>query len=96
MDAAISSKEADERTQAHHNEDTLADNEKPQPGDANLAYNDVDEEPELHLRTYIAVAAMLLLNYVQVIALQGPPVVVRAQDPSNAFSQAILTEHAVR
>ena len=43
----------------------------------NLVYDDVDEEPELHARTYIALAAMFLLNLVQVFALQGPPAVVR-------------------
>lgn len=37
---------------------------------------DADQEPEIHLRTYIALAAMFALNYVQIIALQGPPVVV--------------------
>jgi hypothetical protein len=33
-------------------------------------------EPELHARTYIALAAMILLNFVQILALQGPPTVV--------------------
>ena len=42
----------------------------------NLVYDDVDEEPVLHARTYIALAAMFLLNLVQVFALQGPPAVV--------------------
>lgn len=42
-----------------------------------LTYNDEEEEPELHFRTYLAVAAMFLLNFVQVFALTGPPVVVR-------------------
>ena len=42
----------------------------------NLVYDDVDEEPELHARTYIALASMFLLNLVQVVALQGPPAVV--------------------
>lgn len=44
--------------------------------ESNLVYDDVDEEPELHARTYIALAAMFLLNLVQVVALQGPPAVV--------------------
>ncbi|KAH6690752.1 putative siderophore iron transporter [Leptodontidium sp. MPI-SDFR-AT-0119] len=39
----------------------------------NMEYNDDDEEPELHARTYIALAAMFVLNLVQVVALQGPP-----------------------
>lgn len=44
--------------------------------DVNLVYDDNDEEPELHARTYFALAAMFLLNLVQVFALQGPPAVV--------------------
>ena len=44
--------------------------------DDNLVYNAVDEEPEIHMRTWIALAAMFLLNLVQVFALQGPPAVV--------------------
>jgi hypothetical protein len=44
-----------------------------------LVYDNDDEEPELHLRTYVALAAMFLLNLVQVFALQGPPAVVRAR-----------------
>ena len=35
-----------------------------------------DEEPVLHARTWIALAALLLLNMVQVVALSGPPSVV--------------------
>lgn len=43
---------------------------------SNLVYDNNDEEPELHARTYFALAAMFLLNLVQVLALQGPPAVV--------------------
>ncbi|KAI6882843.1 hypothetical protein KC334_g16297, partial [Hortaea werneckii] len=43
-----------------------------------LVYDNADEEPELHFRTYIAIAAMFLLNLTQVFALQGPPVVLSA------------------
>ncbi|KAJ6036511.1 hypothetical protein N7540_000790 [Penicillium herquei] len=32
-----------------------------------------EEEPEIHLRTYFALAAMFLLNMVQVFCLMGPP-----------------------
>lgn len=42
----------------------------------NLVYDDNDKEPELHARTYVALAAMFLLGFVQVVALQGPPAVV--------------------
>lgn len=48
-----------------------------EPG--NLVYNDNDEEPEFHARTWFALAAMFLLNMVQVFALQGPPAVVCAR-----------------
>jgi hypothetical protein len=42
----------------------------------NLGYNDDEREPEIHARTYYALAAMFLLNMVQVVALQGPPAAV--------------------
>ncbi|ETI27892.1 hypothetical protein G647_00341 [Cladophialophora carrionii CBS 160.54] len=45
-------------------------------GDGNLHYDEVDEEPELHMRTYVALFSMFLLNMVQVVALQGPPAVL--------------------
>ena len=57
--------------------------------DANLEYNDDEEEPEIHTRTYVALAAMFLLNLVQVVALQGSPAVVRFDHNAN---QAIDTD----
>ncbi|KAK5049302.1 hypothetical protein LTR84_004231 [Exophiala bonariae] len=42
----------------------------------NIVYEAVDEEPKLHVRTYVALFAMFLLNLVQVVALQGPPAVL--------------------
>jgi hypothetical protein len=48
----------------------------PSPTAENLVYDDEDVEPELHLRTYVALAAMWLLNWIQVVALQGPPSMV--------------------
>lgn len=38
----------------------------------------METEPEFHSRTWIALAAFLLLNYTQVLALQGPSAVVSA------------------
>lgn len=32
----------------------------------NLRYDDIEEEPELHARTYVALAALFVLNMVQV------------------------------
>jgi len=43
---------------------------------ADLVYDNVNEEPEIHMRTWIALAAMLLLNLTQVFAIQGPPAMV--------------------
>lgn len=42
----------------------------------NPIYDNAEEEPELHARTYIALTSMVVLNFVQVFALQGPPAVV--------------------
>lgn len=43
---------------------------------------DEDEvEVQFHARTWFALAAFFLLNFVQVIALQGPSVVVRTNLP---------------
>ena len=48
--------------------------------DLNFHYEEVDEEPKLHMRTWIAIAAVCVMNLVQTIAVQGPPAVVRAQN----------------
>lgn len=76
MDTTNATKEVDGATQTRHNEDVISDEKSKTASEVNLVYNDIEEEPEIHFRTYVAVAAMLILNYVQIIALQGPPVVV--------------------
>lgn len=43
--------------------------------EVNLVYEE-DEEPELHAQTYFALAAMFLLNLVQIFGLLGPPAAV--------------------
>lgn len=43
----------------------------------NVVYDNPEEEPALHLRTWTAVGALFFLNLVQVFALQGPPSFVR-------------------
>lgn len=49
--------------------------------------DDEEDVPQLHARTWIAIAAFFLLNYVQVIALQGPSAVVcRLSFPTDHFS----------
>ncbi|SPN96516.1 uncharacterized protein DNG_00042 [Cephalotrichum gorgonifer] len=42
----------------------------------NLSYCNIDEEPEIHRRTYAALLAIFMLNFVTVLALQGPPAVL--------------------
>ena len=44
-----------------------------------LVYDDIEHEPELHIRTWIALASMWLYNYVIVFALLSPPAVVCLQ-----------------
>lgn len=49
------------------------------PGSAevmNPVYDNAEEEPVLHLRTWVALAAMFVMNFTQTFALQGPPSVV--------------------
>lgn len=46
-----------------------------EPIEENLVYEE-DEEPELHAQTYFALAAMCVLNLVQVFGLLGPPAAV--------------------
>ena len=78
----------DEKTngEAKHLEDALTSS-------GNLVY-DNDEEPEIHARTYIALAAMFLLNMVQVLAFQGPPAVVRNDQEVNFLLRTGLTSHS--
>lgn len=44
----------------------------PDDAQGNLEYTE-DAEPALHGRTYMALFALILLNMVQVAALNGPP-----------------------
>jgi hypothetical protein len=41
----------------------------------NIIYDLAELEPQIHLLTYLAVASMILINSVQVVALQVPPTV---------------------
>jgi hypothetical protein len=70
--------EAEPRQLPVHEKNTMEDKnlECTPTSDLNLVYDDLDEEPELHASTYLALAAMFFLNLVQVFALQGPPAVV--------------------
>ncbi len=49
-----------------------------------LTYDNEDEEPALHARTYCALLALFMLNIVQVVALTGPPAVV-SHHPQYVF-----------
>lgn len=61
----------------HDEKHTVQHHEHAVDAHGNLVYENAEEEPELHARTYLALASMFLLNLVQVFALQGPPAVVR-------------------
>lgn len=58
--------------QPTHVEDGNPDSSLP----GNLVYVQEDEEPEIHIRTWVAYGSMLLLIYCQNMCLQGPPSVV--------------------
>ena len=57
--------------------------------EGNLVYTDSEVEPEIHVKTWIALAAMFLLNFVQVFALSGPPAALTyiGQDLNGVASQ---------
>ena len=44
--------------------------------DQEFVYDDTEHEPELHMRTYIAIASMLIFNLACTFALLSPPAVV--------------------
>ena len=67
-DTAVNGSSEKTSMEAKHIEETVTQ-------EGNLVY-DGEEEPEIHMRTWIALASMFLLNLVQVFALQGPPAVV--------------------
>ena len=75
-------------------EDVAQAEEVESASDLNLDYNDNDEEPALHARTYFALAAMFMLNMVQVLALQSPPAVV-CRLPQILAASTSLTSPAV-
>ncbi|KIX93008.1 uncharacterized protein Z520_11281 [Fonsecaea multimorphosa CBS 102226] len=57
--------------------------------DGNLYYENDEEEPELHARTYLAVFSVIVFTIAGLLALQGPPAVLTyiAQDLNNTASQ---------
>ncbi|CAI6094694.1 unnamed protein product [Clonostachys chloroleuca] len=89
--AELSSKEhVDATTQDDkHESQAVEDFEKHSgPPENNLVYDNADEEPVVHLRTWIALASMFLMNFVQTLALQGPPSVLSIIGTSLNNTQA--------
>jgi hypothetical protein len=78
--ASISEKNHSEAEIDHLEATTIRDTQG-----TNLVYDDDNEEPELHVRTWIALAAMALLNFVVIFALLGPPAVVCASRCVKCF-----------
>ena len=56
----------------------VQDRPKPDPVDE-------EQDPELRAHTWIALAAFFLLNYTQVVALQGPSAVVCPANSSSSM-----------
>lgn len=59
--------------------------------DQNIAFDEAEMEPQFHARTWIALVAFFLLNFVQVVALQGPASVVSTEDPFTTGTCVMLT-----
>ena len=53
-------------------------------------YDDAEHEPELHIRTWVALVAMCLFNYVVVFALLSPPAVVSVSQSGFRYGDADL------
>lgn len=49
--------------------------------DGNLHYENDEEEPDIHLRTYVAVGSVIVFTFAGLLSLQGPPAVVRTRVP---------------
>lgn len=59
----------------------------------NLVYAEDDVEPEIHLQTWIAVFAICVQGYVQLIGLTGPPLIVsRLRTKQKGEYQLELTQ----
>ncbi len=59
----------------------------------NLHYDNEDEEPELHMRTYVALAAFISLQVTITLAVQGPPVAVSCPYP---FAYTLIPKHSLK
>ncbi|OAL54691.1 putative siderophore iron transporter [Pyrenochaeta sp. DS3sAY3a] len=57
-------------------DDVVNNTEKNETEHNEHAYQNAESEPEIHWRTYVALLAMVLINYVAVISLQAPPAVL--------------------
>jgi hypothetical protein len=53
----------------------------------NIVYTNEEEEPELRLRTWIALVSIYLLLAGQGLAFQGPPAVVSASPTDNSLER---------
>lgn len=63
--------------------DHLEDRGTHTDGLGNIVYTNEEEEPELHLRTWIALASIYLLLAGQGLAFQGPAAVVSGSPMDN-------------
>jgi hypothetical protein len=90
MSKAETSGSDDPTSEIKHVEDTS------KSATANLVY-EIDEEPELHAHTWFALAAMCLLNMVQVLGLLSPPsAVCEPSVTSMIFYTEELSFHSSR
>jgi hypothetical protein len=49
--------------------------------DQNIRYDDAEHEPELHLKTWVALGAMWCYNFAVVLALNSPAAIVCQERP---------------
>jgi hypothetical protein len=69
---------AEQKSEIHASEEVLPATPSVETPTSNqvLVYDNSEEVPELHMRTWVAMASMMLLKFAELLALQGPPAVV--------------------
>ena len=84
-DVTLSKPAYDENLVATHVEDDYHDK------DGNIVYNEVNIEPEIHWRTWIALLAVWLVNFTFSQATGGPPAVVSLALPNCCHPAPVKT-----
>jgi hypothetical protein len=76
---------ASESSEKHQGSEPPAQIEQVSEPEQNLVYDMDHFNPKLHWRTWVAFGSICLFQVVAIVALQGPPAVVRMSSPSKSM-----------